>query len=53
MLAAPREFAELIFGRTAEQNRVAFFEVLGQFRELDDFGRAYEGKVFGIKVDNF
>src|SRR5271155_2034298 len=52
MIAAPAELGELVVGRTAEHDRVAVLKLLGKLGKTDDFGRADEGEILRIEVDN-
>ena len=53
MIAAPGEFAELVVGRTAENDGVAVGEFLVETAELGDLGRADEGEIFRVEIDDF
>ena len=52
MIAAPAELGELVVGRTAEHDRVAVLEVLGEPGETDDLGRADKSEILGVEVDD-
>jgi hypothetical protein len=52
MVLAPRKVGKFVVGRAAEQDRVALFERLQFLVELDDFGRAHEGKVLRVRVEH-
>jgi len=48
---APGEVGELVIGRCAEEVNIAFFEVFDVVAELDEFGGADEGEVFGVEKE--
>jgi hypothetical protein len=52
VLAAPAEFGELVVGRAAHQHRVVVRKRLGQAVKGHDLGRAHEGEIFGVEVDD-
>ena len=52
MGAPPGELDELVVNGAAQQHGIAIRKVLGKLVELDDLGRADEGEILRVEVDD-
>src|SRR5690606_35671724 len=52
MLTAPGELDELVVRRAGEHDRIALLEVADELVVADDLGRADEGEVLRVEIDD-